>query len=492
MLGGGVAAATVLPQAIPWWYKKGFTGSGWGRDNFKAAGGVKVGTKWQMPKRSYNGRRPYRKYRVPKAYQKNMPGTAWGAGAPGSLTNAATVRAAAGSFYQGRVKGVNRKRAANRVSVNDTRGYRIEQEQFGSVTGGGNVLRVGFKAMPMDETLIGLFIVIVRYLLKKHYNFVYTGPDALVNRYNFTGSGITYGRPYQLIIDFGTYTGGGVSKQLQAIITNASTVRTIAKDLAVQYLNHFPNNVGLKDQYWPQYYQFEDQYNTAAGQEAIGERSPRLPMSGIKVSMYGKAQVVIQNTSIPDTGTSTGIGFVDNNPICGKVCYIKGQTVVPKIKGIEGSSYSGYCGLEAVTGKDGVLFPYGAIEPEWKAIQGVSVFRNGIREINGISLDPGASQSFDVYFKYYGDLSTWFAKYWPDSYNNGTTDVEHRGSAERFGGLNMIGLLQLEKRISTGVNPIRINYHVDFHLGMRIVRGPLSPQWNVDYAERNVNYTTPS
>lgn len=435
-------------------------------------------------KRRYNGRQPYKKYTVkkPQVRRKNalMPSSALG-------TN--TVAPAPVGFYQGNIDGVVRRRSAKKFSKFDY-GYRKEIEQYGSATGAAGLVRLAVKAYPCDDMLVGVYICILRYLLKKHYGYVYTNPDSFINA---TGA-LSGGRPDAIQIRYARDSGSGtrsiITHQVPTINIGNVTLRGAATNFAIQYLNQFQSsgtNPDQKDEYYPLDYRFVDNYGVT------GEETPFFPLSGMKISLYGKAEVVIQNTSRHDTSTSEAIGFVDNNPICGNLVYLKGQTVEAQNLGIGTTTpSSNELGMNYVTTSDGVLFSEAVTGQMWRAVQPLKSFKRGVKQISGVNLDPGSSKTYNVFYKYNGLLSTYLMKYWPDTQNNGTITVEHRGTTSGFGGLNMIGLIQLEKRISTGLQPVRINYHVDFHIGCRVSRGPSQPRWNVDYDERNISRSAPT
>lgn len=395
-------------------------------------------------------------------------------------------------FYQGKVRGVVQRRKVKKGSIYDVTGYRKETEQYGSVTGSGGLVRLGVKAYPADDMLIGIWIVVIRYLLKKHYNFVYTDPDAVINYNNSTP--LDYGRPNDLTIRFARDTGPGSRSIIayNARIPPTMTIRGLATDVALWYLSTFSTtgtNPDQKDEYYPLDYKFQDSYYNTAGYIS-GDENNFFPFAGMKIALYGKAEIVVQNTSRHDSSTSNAVGFVDNNPLCGNVVYVKGQTVDPKDIALGTPSVGGNeLGMNYVQTSDGVIFSGTAVGQKWKAIQPLSMFKRGVKQISGINLDPGASQKIDVYYQYNGYLSTFLMKYWPDSLVRVPGTVSHGGTASRYGGLNMIALVQLEKRLSTGGQPTTVNYHVDFHIGVRVMRGPSQPRWTIDYAERNIDHT---
>lgn len=451
------------------------------RDRFKMPmrGGGKRGRGWPTAgfKRRMGGRLPNivrKRFRIGGSYRGKV--------SSGTQTYKNKVMPTT-AFYQGKFGGVVRRRNAKRGSVYDKTGYRKEVEQFGTVIGTGtNCLRIGVKAYPCDDMLVGVFIVMLKYLLKKHYGYVYTNPDAHINPYNSAGG--SNGRPALFQIRYARDTGVATRTYVThgVPISQGDSIRDVAVALAIVFLDQY-----VGDNYYPVEYKFQDTY--LAGATAIdGENTPYFPLTGMRIALYGKAEVVIQNTSTADNVDNYSIQFSDNNPLCGNILYLKGQ--VPNVKNIDVTlgGGGGELGMNYVNTTDGVIFSGVAAGQQWKSVQPLSAFMRGVKQVSGISLDPGNSKQYDVFFKYNGLLSTWFMRYFPGAANAvAGTGPSHRGGDSKDSGLNMIGLIQLEKRISTGLHPPRVNYHVDFHLGVRITSGPTMPSWNVDYGERQVN-----
>jgi len=356
-------------------------------------------------------------------------------------------------------------------------GYRKETEIHGVVSA-SNVARICVNAYPVDETIQDVFISLFRWHLKKYAQIDVYSPDQFLFALS---TAPTY------YLGFATITGKATMARYEVSYAcdSSDTLKDLAAWAAWEHLNAKFTNPNT----------YLERIRVSNASAVGGASTQNIELAGLKISLYSKAEINIQNSTASGSSIS-GVPTTDdvfNNPIVGNVVYGKGLTVIPRVLDEQGT------GTIAITNTewpfayelkgDGVILSSAAGLGIWRAVQPASQFRNSVKQ-QYLSLNPGESKCLYLRYKYVGSL-----RYFLDNYAKGfknatgtlpTTGPVHEGADVQGPSLNKYALIQFEKRLqgdASVAQPVRINYQIDFHHGCRVVNGPSSLHMNVDYQQ---------
>jgi len=356
-------------------------------------------------------------------------------------------------------------------------GYRREREEFGTQSG-TDVCYLGMSSVSAKEIGQCVGIAFIRKVMRRHYMREYADerenlrvamaiPDSalalvqplpyalrFIRKVEEVNAVIAVNAPAEYVFndtdtvrDFGQWFEGNVFNSLEyggGVVGNQDYNSRISL-FAYQFVEvDYFDPANIPPVYWP---------------KAI------MPLHGMYLTCYSKADMHIQNITVADGGGELAYDAdrIDSNPIRGRIFKFKGP--LPKVKydmliangaaAVIGNSIA----LDIDPNADGIIKPQADLTGAWRAPPTADMFHNCVG-VTSVSLEPGAIRNFSLQFKYSGLL----------------VDLIHGmratvGSAPLPGGRNLgtSMLFALEKRVRTGTGAggqaVNLNWHADVYTG---------------------------
>lgn len=376
--------------------------------------------------------------------------------------------------YAGRLTGVVRKNRTSKVAKN---GYRMEHEIKGIVAD-PNCARLLVNAYPCDQMLVGVWIAVLRYMFKKVCQQEYSCVDQQVE----TGLGWN-----SIQVEWNRVTSKGFQTPTIStfvIATSTTTLKGLASEVARQDLvnrqstttaNLLPSRMRFINN------EFTQSVNTGAQWFRIDQ---------LLISLYGKAEVNIQNATNSAFGPNASTDRTDTNPVTGNIVFGSGQTCTPQVLDCTNQQTATVVDFpfSYENRHNGTIVSNISTSGNWRSVQPASQFRYAKKQMS-FNLNPGETRMFSIGYKWTGYLSTYLGNYFHEAELNGlasplvTDPPVHQGTDGDKPGLNRWALIQMEKRIDATNTAVGFHYQVDHHFGVRVVKGVKQLSMNVDFGQ---------